>query len=444
MISATPAWHTKNLELAKKPIYVFAIGGEATVYTTHDLAGEGVTGTLPAYQAWLRTPRGATQSIDVVNGQSSIGELECEVIDKNGTIRQLAGTVTLEGRSGTLSVGYPGIEYSDFVPLHTYQIYKITPTRNYTAWVFRSRDRQMSVKRTVWQNPLNGLPLEESNPWIVQGTPAEIAQAVYLFGLSRPETEIDRTAMALIDAASEGLFHAVRPFLFVLTEPFEAKQFLEREIYKPCGLYPVINNLGQISLRAARPPAAGPQALFEFGDWNTIVLPEIDRMPIINEIIFKIDHDGNDYQNELIFIDATSVSTYGRAGQHVIESRGLKTVLGAQWVCQEATARLFRRFAGTPVALRGGAPVVRVEAFLLSLPVWAGDYVEVTHPKMPDILTGALGVTKRLYEVIDREPDFPRGRMRYRLLDTGLTGAQGARKFAPSTSDFIVGVSEVY
>jgi len=34
--------------------------------------------------------------------------------------------------------------------------------------------------------------------------------------------------------------------------------------------------------------------------------------------------------------------------------------------------------------------------------------------------------------------------MRYRLLDTGLTGAEGAHQFAPSSRDFVIGTSEVY
>ena len=443
MITTDTAWDAENAKLGKKPVYVLEIGGESRVYSSHDLAAEGVV-SPPEYRAWLKTPRGATQSIDVLRGSSSIGELECEVVDQGGELRQLVGTTTLEGRSATLLVGYPGIAYASFVPLHTYQIYKITPSRNYTAWKFRSRDRQMIAKRTVWMNPENGLPIEDSNPWILQGTPGEIAQAMYLFALERPVAEVDTELMRQLDAGSEGLYKTVRPFLFILNEAFEAKQFLETQIYKAAGLYPVVDNLGRVSLRAFRPPAAGPTAVYSFDDSNMIVLPEIDRMPIVNEIIFKMDHDSDGYQNELIFIDATSVSTYGRAGQHVVESKGLRTVLGAQWFCQEVADRLFRRFAGTPAALRGGAPMVRIEAFLLTLPVWVGDYVAVTHPLMPNILTGELGVTERLYEVIDRAPDFARGRMRYRLLDTGLTGMEGARKFAPSDRDFIIEVSEVY
>jgi hypothetical protein len=145
-----------------------------------------------------------------------------------------------------------------------------------------------------------------------------------------------------------------------------------------------------------------------------------------------------------VFIDATSISTYGRAGQQSIESAGLRTVLGAQWFCGEVADRLFNRFAGTPAGLKGGAPILSIEAFLLTLPVWVGDFVYVTHSMMPDITTGALGVTNRIYEVINREPDYARGRMNYQLLDTGLTGLQAAHKWAPSDRDFIIGSSEIY
>jgi hypothetical protein len=440
MIATNAAWDAKNAGLAKKPIYVFTIGGEARVYSTHDLVAEGVTGTLPDFRAWLKTPRGASQTIDVLRGTSSIGELECEVVDQAGAVRGLVGGTTLEGRSATLSVGYPGIGYAEFVALYSYRLYKITPSRSYTSWVFRARDRQLETKRTIYINPLNGANIRESNPWILQGTPGEIIQAVFLFALNRPVAELDTAVFQQLDSGAEGLYKTVRPFLFVLTEAFEAKQFIETEICRAAGLYPVVDNLGRLSVRAFRPPAAGPAAGYTFDQNNMIVLPEIDRMPIINEIVFKVDDGGT----EMVFIEATSVSTYGRAGQHVIESKGLKSVLGAQWFCQEVASRLFRRFAGTPTALRGGAPVARIESFLLTLPVWVGDYVNVTHPQMPDLLTGTLGVTNRLYEVIDREPDFARGRMRYRLLDTGLTGMEAAREFAPSDRDFVIEVSAVY
>jgi len=444
MISTNPEWDIRNIDLAKKPIYAFTISGQTPIYTTHDLTCENITGTLPGYRPWLKTPRGATQSVDILAGSSSIGELECEIIDQDGALRTLVGSTDLEGSTVTLAVGYPGIACSNFVVLHTYTLYKILPARNYTGWLFRARDNQLKLKRTVYQHPNNSYPLDESNPLILQGTPAEIFQALYFWALNRPVAELDRSILTALDAATEGLYNTVRPFWFQLTEAFEVKQFLESEIFKPAGLYPVIDNLGRLSLRSFRPPAAGPNPVFTFSADNMVMLPEIDRMPILNEIVFKLDDYGDGPQTQLVYIEATSLSTYGRAGQHVIQSKGLRTVLGAQAWCEELANRLFRRFAGTPAALRGGAPVLRIEAFLLTLPVWLGDYVYLSHPLMPDILTGAKGLTNRLFEVIDREPDFAAGRMRYRLLDTGLTGLQAAHNWAPSGRDFVIEQSEIY
>lgn len=444
MIATNAAWDAKNAALAKRPIYVLEISGLARVYTTGDLAALGVTGTLPEYRAWLMVPRGASQSINVLGGSSSIGELECEVIDQGGEMRTLVGTTVLEGRTATLRVGYPGIAFAEFVTLHTHTLYKVTPSKTYTSWVFRSRDRQLSAKRTVTVDPESGARLSEEHPWVVAGTPAEIMQAVYLFALGRPAAELDLAALAALDAAGEGLYKTVRPFLFTLIEPFEAKQFLEAEVYKVAGLYPVINHTGQISLRSFRPPAAGPVGVFSFDESNIVGLPEVDRMEVTNEIVFRLDYDGSEFRRELVYLEATSIGTYGRARQHVIESKGLRTVLGADWVCQDVATRLFARFAGTPEGLKGGAPVVRVNAFFSTGPVWLGDYVTLSHPVMPDLITGDLGVEARLYEVIDRTPDYARGRMQYRLLDTGLTGRQAAYGWSPCDRPFVIGASEVY
>jgi hypothetical protein len=444
MIQTSSEFDVRNAVLGKKPIYVFAIGGQDRVYTTHDLTAEGVTGTVPEYRAWLKTPQGATQSIDVLNGQSSIGELELEVIEQNGEMRTLVGGTTLEGKRAVLSIGYPGMAYENFVVLHTYQLYKIMPSKTYTSWLFCARDQQLVEKRTIYTHPANGNVIDGSNPWILQGTPAEIMQAVYLWGLDRSAAELDRTTLLQLDSGAEGFYKAVRPFFFQMTEAFEAKQFLETEIYKCAGLYPVVDNLGRLSVRGFRPPVAGPASVFTFSQDNMVVLPEIDRMSLVNELVFQIDYTDGDFQNELVFVEGTSISTYGRSGQNVIESKGLRTELGAQWFCEEVATRIFRRFAGTPEGLRGGAPVYSIEAFLLTLPVWAGDYVYVSHSLMPDILTGSLGVTNRIMEVIDREPDFANGRMKYKLLDTGLTGLQPAHKWAASNRDFIIGTSEIY
>ena len=436
MITTASDWNTANAALGKQPIYVFSILPNEAVsspnpqvwYSTAVLPGFGVTGTLPSpITPWLKTPQGSTQTIDPVNGSSSIGEMQCEVVDLDGTIRTYIGANVLEGAICTLSVGYPGIAWSSFCLLHTYQIYKILPSRDYTSWLFCSRDGQMAGKQTVSYNPMNGNLLTAANPWVVMGTPPEIIMQVWLWALGQPLSTIDWVGLTALDSAAEGFFPA-RPLCFVITQPFEAKQWLETEVFKPMGMYPVVLNTGQYSARCARPPAAGPSPVFTFDGTNTIGLPQWERMPIYNEIIYQVDQDaGGGYGNYLTYIEGTSVSQYGCAGQLTIDSGGLRTGYGAQAVCEDIADRMFARFAGAPEDLKGGAPVLVLDAFLLSLPVWVGDYVYVTCGQMPNPFTGALGVTNRVYEVVDRNANYAAGRMQYKLLDTGITGAPAAQ-----------------
>jgi hypothetical protein len=420
VIATNTAWDAMNAAPAKRPIYAMALSGQATVYTSADLAALGITGVLPDYRPWLKVPQGAAQSIDVVNGTSTIGELVCEVVDQGGALRTLIGTTVLEGATLTLSVGWPGIAWSEFVTVQTYQLYKVTPANGYTSWLFTSRDPQIIAKKTVSHHPENGALLSQDNPWYLGGTALEIVQAVLLFGLGLPAAAIDRDGMAALDSTAEGIYSAARPYLFAMADSFGAKQFLETEIYKSAGLYPVITESGKLSVRCFRPPAAGVAPVYAFTGDNTIGLPEIDRMPVINEAIVRFDYDGSAYQKEMYFLESDSLGTYGRTTQWVLESQGIRTELGGEWYAGWVADRIFRRFAG--IALKGGAPTAKVEAFLGSAPVWAGDTVTLTHPKMPNLMTGDLGVAGRVYEVIAREPDYANGKMAYTLLDTGLTG----------------------
>jgi hypothetical protein len=428
MITTTPGFNAKNALMAKQPIYAFAIAGQTTIYTTHDLAAMGITGTLPTYQAWLKTPQGASQSIDIINGSSSIGNLTCEVIDIGGAIRTLVGTHTLEGSVITLLVGYPGTAWSDFATVQTYVIYQINPTDGYTSFKFECRDAQMLEKITIYTHPENGWPLSDSNPWYLCGTPCEIFQAVTLFGLGLSASQIDRAGLATLDSQAENIFGPWRPFQFTLTKSFDAKQFLEQEVFKPSGLYPVVLASGALSLRSMRPPAAGASPVFTFNESNLVAFPSWDRQPIVNQAIWQFDDDGgsNGYQNYETFLQASSISLYGQGQQFSVTSQGLRTELGAFGWSEWVTGMLFRRFAGVPPGIKGGAPLLTLRAFLLSLPVWVGDYVALTHSKMPDITTGSLGVTNRIYEVVDRQPNYASGNMQYKVLDTGLTGLPAA------------------
>jgi hypothetical protein len=446
-ISTNTAWNTANNAPAKMPIYVFQIAGQATVYSTHDLTRLGITGA-PAFQPWLVTPKGASQTVDIVQCTSSIGDLQCEVVDVNGSIRQLNGENLLTGQPMQLFVGYPGLEWSQFVVLQSYVIYKIIPSDGYTSFLFVCRDPQILEKTTVYLHPENGGLLSGNNPWYLCGSPIDCYLAIILFAAGLPASLVDVATLLDLNGPGEGLYYAARPFQFAITESFQAKQFIETEILKPSLIYQVVTNLGQLSLRAPRPPAGGPVPVFTFTPDNMTILPKIDRMPILNQAVWQFDYGlngGSGYGNFNTYLQASSISQFGLGDQEfTVNSQGLKSALGAFWWTADVSGKLFRRFAGTPTGLKGGAPVYNIEAFLMSLPVWLGDYVAVTHPQIPDILTGNLGITNRIMEVVDREPDYQSGKMSYKLLDTGLTSQPPAAVWGSGTNAFLFGESLLY
>jgi hypothetical protein len=442
VIATTPNWNAKNALAAKMPIFALTLAGQwgtSVAYTTHDLARWGVTG-YPAYEPWLKTPQGASQTIDIVNGSSSMGQLQCEVVDCGGAVRQLIGTNVLEGSTATLLVGYPGLAWPDFATLHTYLVYKIIPTDGYTSYYFVCNDLQLLEKQTIYTHPENGEELCDGNPWYLCGTPAEIFQAITLFALGLSASQIDRATMTDLDSASEGIFAGFRPFQFAITKSFEAKQWLETQILKASGMYQVVLPNGQLSLRCMHAPAAGPTPVFAFTQDNVIGLPQWDRQPICNQMIWQFDYDGSQYGNYETFLQATSISLYLQGQQWSLQSDGLQTELGAFSYAEWVSEKMFARFAGVAPGIKGGAPLLTLRSMFMTLPVWTGDYVSLTLPLMPDITTGNLGVANRIFEVVDRQPDYANGQMQFKLLDTGLTGQPAASTWG----SFVLGSSLAY
>jgi hypothetical protein len=196
-----------------------------------------------------------------------------------------------------------------------------------------------------------------------------------------------------------------------------------------------------------RAPAAGASPVFTFTEDNLVEFPRWDRQPVVNEAVWQFDSDpnGSQYENYETFLQAVSISLYGRGNQFRVESAGLRTECGAFPFTEWVSSRLFRRFGGVAPGIKGGAPRLSVRAMLMTLPVWVGDYVALTHTKMPDITTGNLGVTNRIYEVVNRQPNYAQGQMAYELLDTGLTGVTAAYTFgAASARPCVIGTGTVY
>jgi hypothetical protein len=408
----------------------------------------------------LKVPRGVQQSARQLEGQVSIGALELEAVDGGGFITALASGGKLEGRKVTLKAGYPGMKSSDFVTLATQEIESVAALPDLTGFVFECRDLKRSAKTKIFKRGADGYPISSDHPRTLFANPIDVALMIFQneLGLGQPPA-LPESAWKLYDPAQWNAANTSNPtlirpspaldleqflsyrngifagylFEFSFSQPVEAKQFLEYEIFRALGGYLLVLADGRLSPRFFLPPSSFSN-LFAFNERNITVLPGVARHPIINQVSFRMDYDGNKFLTELLFFDAPSLQQYGLAGQHTIESKGLKLGRGGASLAALTATRIFRRYAGMdPVsgAPTGGAPTLTVQSHFLTLRVEVGDFVYLSHPLLPNLESGGRGVFNRIFEVVEKQPNYTQGTMTYQLLDVAWVSAKRLSRVAP-------------
>lgn len=409
---------------------------------------------------FLKVPQGVEQSVRQLDGQSSIGALDLEATDGGGYMTALVSGGKLEGRKVSLRVGYPGMVSSDFVTLGTQQIESIQTLAGLTGYKLQCKDLKRTAKEQIFAKGDNGFPISDQNPRTILENPMDILLMVLQNELgmgqspSLPESAWRLYDPSLWDASGTSnptlitpnpvldtdqiLFYRNGIFAgylleFKVTGMVEAKQFLEYEIFHALGGYLIVLADGRLSPRFFLPPYSFTN-LFSFNDRNMTVLPSVERQPIINQVTYRLDYDGNNFQTELLFAEATSLQQFGLAGQDIIESKGLRSVRGGISLAGLTATRIFRRYAGiNPVtyAPTGGAPTLGITSHYMTLTVETGDYIFASHPLLPNFETGRRGVYNRIYEVIEKQPNYSEGSMAYSLLDAGWASAKKLSRIAP-------------
>ena len=60
-----------------------------------------------------------------------------------------------------------------------------------------------------------------------------------------------------------------------------------------------------------------------------------------------------------------------------------------------------------------------------------GDIVSVTHPQVPDRKAGVMGITNKLFEMLDKSINFTEGRLTYTMIDASYLLSFGLYKITP-------------
>jgi len=226
-------------------------------------------------------------------------------------------------------------------------------------------------------------------------------------------------------------------YRYLFRAPIEVKPWSE-QLLKTLNCYPFVTQSGTLSVKRLVASGTAVASL----TMDTILAPPrwVAGDPfIVNQLTVFYDFDEaaapGQYATQEIFSSEGSVAKYGRTQPFVIEGPGIRSANSGAAIALNRATRFFERYADPP-------PSLVVEAHYQHLDVDIGDTVSVTHPFVPDLRKGTLGLTNALFEVTDVRPIFTPAegppRVVMTLLHTGGADLPPAPTSSrhPSTSAF--------
>jgi len=234
-------------------------------------------------------------------------------------------------------------------------------------------------------------------------------------GLSIPIARIDFTTIIAVRSSIGDSYLTG----WLIEARQNAKQWIEQEICKPLGLYPVTTGSGELSVvRFAAPSGAvetiDHDSILAGEDGRPVLTWDANVESIINAIVFEHDHDiiSGDFLAATEVLDQDSIDRHGRRSV-TIQCKGLHLALaGTSALIAAVATTIMNRY-------KDGAPLVTCRTFLKNCLIEAGDIVELTSDLLPDKATGVRGVTTELMEVVGAEILFAQGQVDLKLLNTG-------------------------
>lgn len=327
-------------------------------------------------------------------------------------------------------LGYEGLPESQYMSFTKVEVIQRNMASDMVAFVVDTADILRTMVKEIFTDA------SQLNNVALVGTALDLALRIMVstgtgvngtydtlpaaWGLAIPLAFVDVTKFE--EFIAEGLNVSMD---FLIRGPEDGKSFLENEIFKVLNLYPVINQTGQISLRANRFPEDTPTVTLTEEDIEVIGFSTADRL-ITNHVIYKNDENhaadpaasGGQWGVISNFRALDSINKYGQRETRTIESRGLRVALGANPVVNARAEEIFARYADPPA-------VYEVLAHYRNHHLEAGDLVFLTSPFTPNLAAGVRGLVNEKLELTNIEVDWNAGKLRMTFLDVNTATELG-------------------
>ncbi|MGH9377156.1 MAG: hypothetical protein ACRD1I_00020 [Terriglobia bacterium] len=450
----------------------------------------------PQVLPYLTIPQGMSQTVNELDGQSSVGSDTLKCIDPSGTLKGLTAQDALIGKVVQLKMGFPGQSLGDFVTLHTAQVSQTGWTANGQVTFTLSDVQRFLLGQQIWLRggPLewapggakaaqpigpsagaNAFPASDKNPRYLQGNPIDLLLATLQNELGVGQDPSLRGSDYVLERAISAYTNQqnydplgpapgwviftpgddstliypnpyidVPGFLALRDTEFSGDWF-EFQITRPIDGKQFIEDqilkvLGlYLIVRAngqlslkSMKSPAIQTPVMALNQKNVIGIPETTRQSIVNVVTVKMN------------VENSGVTTAARAYDYQVTFEQQESLIRYNQIFQqqiEATG-LVLPYGGTMRAqmiadriFRRHAfapPVYKVKAFLSTVTVELGDYVWLTHPRVADFQTGRLGLTSVVCEVTGKRPNYAQGNVEFDLLDTRFINLTTPYYIAPA------------
>ena len=221
-------------------------------------------------------------------------------------------------------------------------------------------------------------------------------------------------------------------FRFEESQKQNLKNFLQDQIYTFLPAYPVVDNVGRLSVKIAAPPLATDiGSKIQFTDDNITERPAfvgnvLDHY-FFNELDLNYDFNflTNDFDSRELFESPSSQALFGTTKTRTMESRGIRSSLMTAQRINNFGIRFLKRYA-IP------APLLSAKGLLATRLIEVGDVIPLTSSKLPNLKTGTIGVIAQLVEVISAAPNYGEGSVQFELLNTPYSYGRRYAAISPS------------
>lgn len=426
MISSTSNFQAALAAYQSGPIFVqMVIAGYSRVFTSQP---DGIAGHYP----WIVSLDNLDLTLQDLDGGADQRTGYATVQDNGGAITGDFPTFTFEGQQIQIQVGFAGLAQADFCTVFTGFIDCVSSANSNTEYYFQFSDSQAKLAAKVYLTGDDGGSTSSTNIRTVSGHPLNILMEI----CQTLDIACDTTK---ISAYRDGPF-AGTIFAFYLTQAPDAVEFIKEQIMKPLGGYMWINAAGLLTVNFFY-PLAGPVPVGYFGPSTWFDIPEAGQTNMVNTVQMQFDLDDSSANSDSSgsYLSTSnenftpSYQLYGDLASSItINADGVRSAFQGFFITALTTIMIFMRYGFKNLTFdsesSGGSSPDSNWSTLLYEP---GDIVSVTHPQVPDRKAGVIGITNKLFEMLNKTINFTEGRLTYTMIDASYLSQFGLYKISP-------------